>query len=79
MAFPPRNAVELEDQRIRISLISYRHQPSRIPTPGRPPLKEEAEDSNQGGGSTGLRDPAKTSKGKGLDDSDERVAQVGIS
>eukprot|EP00536_Pseudo-nitzschia_multiseries_P015768 jgi/Psemu1/43789/gm1.43789_g len=29
----------------------------------RPPLKEEAEDSNQGGGSTGFRDPA-TSKGK---------------
>eukprot|EP00536_Pseudo-nitzschia_multiseries_P013214 jgi/Psemu1/34449/gm1.34449_g len=45
----------------------------------RPPLKEEAEDSNQGGGSTGFRDPAKQAREKKLDDSAERIAQVGIS
>eukprot|EP00536_Pseudo-nitzschia_multiseries_P013093 jgi/Psemu1/34112/gm1.34112_g len=38
-------------------------EPWNRPTLGRPPLKEEAKDSDQGGGSTGFRDPA-TSKGK---------------
>eukprot|EP00536_Pseudo-nitzschia_multiseries_P018917 jgi/Psemu1/58011/gm1.58011_g len=42
-------------------------------------LKEETKESNQGGGSTGFRDPAKQAREKKLDDSAERVAQVGIS
>eukprot|EP00536_Pseudo-nitzschia_multiseries_P017674 jgi/Psemu1/52010/gm1.52010_g len=42
-------------------------------------LKEETKESNQGGGSTGFRDPAKQAREKKLDGSVERAAQVGIS
>eukprot|EP00536_Pseudo-nitzschia_multiseries_P007674 jgi/Psemu1/18472/gm1.18472_g len=42
-------------------------------------LKEETKEPNQGGGSTGFRDPAKQAREKTLDDSAERIAQVGIS
>eukprot|EP00536_Pseudo-nitzschia_multiseries_P016134 jgi/Psemu1/45000/gm1.45000_g len=42
-------------------------------------LKEETKESNQGGGSTGFRDPAKQAREKRLDGSVERAAQVGIS
>eukprot|EP00536_Pseudo-nitzschia_multiseries_P016615 jgi/Psemu1/46852/gm1.46852_g len=42
-------------------------------------LKEETKESNQGGGSTGFRDPAKQAREKTLDDSAERIAQNNVS
>eukprot|EP00536_Pseudo-nitzschia_multiseries_P019084 jgi/Psemu1/58818/gm1.58818_g len=49
------------------------------PTPGRPPLKEEAKDMNQDGRLHRVSRSSKTSKGKGLDDSCKRIAQNDVS
>eukprot|EP00536_Pseudo-nitzschia_multiseries_P015228 jgi/Psemu1/41706/gm1.41706_g len=76
---PCHNPISSRPNHPPVLRLSKRHRDALKTNTRAVSLKEETKEPNQGGGSTGFRDPAKQAREKKLDGSVERAAQVGIS